>query len=140
MSPLNEKAHENGNGSQPRRFERELTALGDEVAEAGRSLWLAGLGAAKRAEEEGRDLFDTLVERGRKVEKRQFKSIDRTLADTGRRVRELSERVQTRVEGGFRGTLDRLGVATRDDLEALAGRLEALDRKLQQSETAAKRG
>lgn len=129
------QAHENGNGhrSEFKRFERDLTALGGELAEAGHSLWLAGLGAAKRVEEEGRDLFDSMVERGRKVEKRQFKSIDRTLADTGRRVRELSERVQTRFGGGLRDTLHRLGVATRDDLEALSGRLEALDRKLEQT-------
>lgn len=107
-----------------------LEALREELTEAGRSLWLAGLGAMKQVEEEGRGLFDSLVERGRKVEKRQFKAIDRTLASTTRRVRDLSGRVQSRVEVGVRDTLHRLGVATRDDLEALAGRLEALDQRL----------
>lgn len=107
-----------------------LEALREELTEAGHTLWLAGLGAVKRVEEEGRGLFDSLVERGRKIEKRQFKSIDRTLAETTRRVRDLSGRVQSRVEGGVRDTLHRLGVATRDDLQALAGRLEALDRKV----------
>jgi poly(hydroxyalkanoate) granule-associated protein len=118
-----EKAREeNGN--------ERLEALREELTEAGRSLWLAGLGAMKRVEEEGRGLFDSLVERGRKVEKRQFKVIDRTLASTTRRVRDLSGRVQSRVEVGVRDTLHRLGVATRDDLEVLAGRLEALDQKV----------
>lgn len=107
--------------------------LRHEVTEAGRTLWLAGLGAARRAEEEGRGLFDTLVERGRKVEKRQFKAIDRTLAETGRRVRDVSGRVQVRFEDRLRETLNRLGVATREDVQNLAGRLEALDRKVEKA-------
>jgi poly(hydroxyalkanoate) granule-associated protein len=121
MSTLEHEVR-NGNG--------RLGALRGELSDAGRTLWLAGLGAMKRVEEEGRGLFDSLVERGRKVEKRQFKTIDRTLAQTTRRVRDLSGRVQSRVEVGVRDTLHRLGVATRDDLQALAGRLEALDRKV----------
>lgn len=120
---VDETVH-NGDG------DHRLEALREELTEAGHTLWLAGLGAMKRVEEEGRGLFGNLVERGRKVEKRQFKVIDRTLASTTRRVRDVSGRVQTRVEDGVRDALHRLGVATRDDLEALSGRLEALDRKV----------
>jgi poly(hydroxyalkanoate) granule-associated protein len=120
------EVHDGGEGAR-------LAALREELTEAGRSLWLAGLGAVQRVEEEGRGLFDSLVERGRKVEKRQFKTIDRTLAEGTRRVRDLSGRVRSRVEVGVRDALHRLGVATRDDLETLAGRLEALDRKLAQA-------
>lgn len=110
--------------------EARFETLRHEVTEAGRTLWLAGLGAARRAEEEGRGLFDTLVERGRKVEKKQFKAIDRRLAETGRRVRDLSGRVQERFEERVRDTLNRLGVASQEDVRDLAGRLEALDRKV----------
>lgn len=110
--------------------EARFETLRHEVTEAGHTLWLAGLGAARRAEEEGRGLFDTLVERGRKVEKKQFKAIDRRLAETGRRVRDLSGRVQERFEDRVRDTLNRLGVASRADVQDLAGRLEALDRKV----------
>ena len=110
--------------------EARFETLRHEVTEAGHTLWLAGLGAARRAEEEGRGLFDTLVERGRKVEKKQFKAIDRRLAETGRRVRDLSGRVQERFEDRLRDTLNRLGVASRADVQDLAGRLEALDRKV----------
>jgi len=118
------------NGNRKDNGGERLEALREELTEAGHTIWLAGLGAVKRVGEEGRGLFDSLVERGRKVEKRQFKTIDRTLAQTTRRVRDLSGRVQSRVEVGVRDTLHRLGVATRDDLQALTGRLEALDRKI----------
>jgi poly(hydroxyalkanoate) granule-associated protein len=123
MSTLEHEVR-NGNGNG------RLGALRGELSDGGRTLWLAGLGAMKRVEEEGRGFFDSLVERGRKVEKRQLKTIDRTLAQTTRRLRDLSGRVQSRVEVGVRDTLHRLGVASRDDLQALAGRLEALDRKV----------
>lgn len=112
--------------------DKKLAELTDEMAETGRTLWWAGLGAVAQAEEEGRGWFDTFVERGRKVEKQQFKAIDRTLSATGKRVRALSERVQTKVEGGLQSTIERLGLVTRSDLDALAGRLEALDRKVDQ--------
>ena len=118
------------NGNRKDNGGERLEALREELTEAGHTIWLAGLGAVKRVGEEGRGLFDSLVERGRKVEKRQFKTIDRTLAQTTRRVRDLSGRVQSRVEVGVRDTLHRLGVASRDDLQALTGRLEALDRKI----------
>lgn len=110
----------------PHRFDQ----LAEELTETGRTLWLAGLGAVAQAEEDGRGLFDTLVERGRKVEKQQFKAIDRTLSATGKRVRALGDRVQTRLESGMQSTIERLGLVSRSDLETLAGRLEALDRKV----------
>jgi hypothetical protein len=39
-----------------------------KLVNAGRSLWLAGLGAVAGVEEGTRDLFGRLVERGRPVE------------------------------------------------------------------------
>jgi poly(hydroxyalkanoate) granule-associated protein len=95
-------------------------------------LWLAGVGVVARAEEEGRALFEELVEKGRKVEVRQFKAIDRTVARTSERVRELGERVQERVEDGAQGLLHRLGLPTREDFETLSGRIAALAKKVDQ--------
>lgn len=101
-----------------------------DLSEAGRNVLLAGMGAVAQVEKEGRELFDTLVERGRKVEGRQFKALDRTVARTSERMREMSEKVQERMEEGARGVLHRLGLPTRDDLEALSARLAALSQKI----------
>lgn len=112
------------------RVGNDLNKLREDLTETGRALWLAGLGAVAEVEREGRGLFDEMVEKGRKVEKAQFKAIDRTLAETSKRVKTLSDRVQHRVEGGFKDTLHRFGLATGDDLKALAGRLDALSKKV----------
>ena len=93
-------------------------------------MWLAGIGAVAKFEKEGRELFDSLVERGRKVEKPQFKALDRIVARTSERVGEVSEKVQDQVEQRARRMLHRLGLPTREDLETLSGRLAALSQKI----------
>lgn len=104
----------------------------ERLREAGRNVWLAGLGAFARAEEEGRELFDQLVERGRKVETRQFKTLDRTVARTSDRFKDWGDRVQGSVEEGLQVLLHRVGLPSREDLDHLSARLSTLSRKVDQ--------
>lgn len=103
-----------------------------DLTEAGRSIWLAGLGAVAQAGEEGREMFDQLVERGRETEQRQFRTIDRTVARTSETMQDWSERVQHNLEGGMRGVLQRVGLPTRQDLSRLSARIETLNHKVDQ--------
>lgn len=102
-----------------------------DLTETGRSIWLAGLGAVAQAGEEGREMFDQLVERGRKTEQRQFQSIDRTVARTSETMRDWSERLQESLEDGMRGVLHRVGLPTRQDLSRLSARLDTLTQKVE---------
>lgn len=104
----------------------------NDVTEAGRSIWLAGLGAFARAEREGREVFDQLVERGRSVETRQFKAIDRTVARTSDHLKEWSDKVQNTVQDGFQGMLHRVGLPSRQDLDHLTARIQTLSKKVDQ--------
>ena len=97
---------------------------------AGRSLWLAGLGAAAEVEEEGRELFDRLVERGRPLEGRRKKAAEAVAERAQRRARELGKLVQDTVAYESRGLLKRLNVMTREDVKILSARLETLSKKL----------
>jgi poly(hydroxyalkanoate) granule-associated protein len=96
----------------------------------GRNLWLAGLGAFAQVEEGGRDLFDRLVERGRPLEERQKKALEKAGDKTTETVRDLGRLVQDTVEFETQGALKRLGLLTRDDVRMLAARLETLARKI----------
>lgn len=101
-----------------------------DLVSAGRNLWLASLGAVAKAEEEGRDLFDRLVERGRPLEKRQRHTLD-TMGDrTQEKVRELRKLVQDTVEFETKGVLKRFGMLTKDDIKVLAARLDTLSHKI----------
>lgn len=102
----------------------------DKLLAAGRSLWLAGLGAVAEVEEGGRELFDRLVERGRPVEERQRK-VAETVADRAQRTaREMGKLVQDTVAYESRGMLKRLNVMTREDVKVLSARLETLSKKI----------
>ena len=107
----------------------EFERLGREVTDAGRNLWLAGLGAMAELQTESRKLFDTLVERGAKFEKGQMRPFEKRLGD---RVDSLRDQLGHRVEGAVTGTLKRFGMPTREDLEALNARLETLSTKIDQ--------
>jgi poly(hydroxyalkanoate) granule-associated protein len=109
----------------------DVDRLRHELGATGRTVWLAGMGAVAEVEKESRQIFDRLVEKGRRVETRQFKAIDRTVARTSERVSELSERLQCRIESGTRGLLERLGLPTRDDLEKLSGRISTLSKSVE---------
>jgi poly(hydroxyalkanoate) granule-associated protein len=106
----------------------------EKLKSAGRSLWLASLGAVAEVEEGGRDLFDHLVERGRPFEKKQRKAFGKAFEKVGDKtqetVRELGTLVQDTVEFETKGVLKKLGMLTRDDVKILSARLDTLARKL----------
>jgi len=101
-----------------------------ELVDAGRNLWLAGLGAFAEAEEGGRSLFDRLVERGRPVEERQRKALEKVGDRSNEAVRDLGKLVQDTLEYETKGVLKRLGLLTRDDVKILAARLDTLSKKI----------
>jgi len=112
--------------SEAQGFEKSV----DKLVSAGRSLWLAGLGAVASMEEGGRDLFDRLVERGRPLEKRQRKTFAKVGERTQKTVRNLGKFLEDTMEYETKGVLKRLGLLTRDDVKALAARLDSLSRKI----------
>lgn len=101
-----------------------------ELLSAGRNLWLASLGAVAKAEEEGRELFDRLVERGRPLEERQRQALDKVGDRTTETVRDFRKLVQDTMEYETKGVLKRFGMMTKDDVKILAARLETLSHKI----------
>lgn len=101
-----------------------------KVVAAGRTLWLAGLGAMAEVEEEGRGLFDRLVERGRPVEERRRKARESVADRATQTARDFGKLVQDTVEYESRGMLKRLNVMTRDDVKVLSARLATLSKKI----------
>ncbi len=118
-----------------------LTTLPDEVSGRAREIWLAGLGALERLEQEGDKVFETLVERGRNYEDARRDQIEKatetvreqqeTLTeDVTRRLDDATQSVEQAVSDTLSGTLGQLGLASRSEVRNLSRRVGELSKKL----------
>ena len=107
------------------------------VLDSSRQIWLAGLGAFSRAQEEGAKVFDTLVKQGEAVESKTRRAAADTAAAARGAARTSFAEVQKNVGGTWdkleqvfedrvARALSKLGVSTRDDVKRLEQRVDAL--------------
>ncbi len=116
-----------------------------EVRGYARKIWLAGIGAYARVGQEGADYFNALVKAGEGVEKRGKQRIDAELDAANQHIDEASvelSRVRGNVETGLEKiekafdarvgrALNRLGIPSKHDVEALSIKLEQLHQLLE---------
>lgn len=104
-----------------------------DARESAHRIWLAGLGALARAEEEGSKLFSTLVNEGERFQSRgklQWDEVWQEVEQAATSARRGAEGALGKLEEGFdeqvARTLHRVGVPTRDEIAALGRRVEEL--------------
>ena len=85
-------------------------------------IWLAGLGALSLAEQGGSRVFRELVEQGEAYEEKGRERVDQVR--TG--AREGRSRAKSSIKSSVHSTLGRLGVPSREELQELTERVEAL--------------
>lgn len=99
-------------------------------------IWLAGLGAFSKAEEEGGKLFDNLVKIGEDLEGKTRELADSAVGEVRGRVLEKATDTRERVERAFdervTSALTRLGLPSQRDLEQINQRLDTLTELIQQ--------
>ena len=120
--------------------------LTHNVREFARQIWLAGLGAFARAQDEGDKFFEALVQEGRAVDARMKKTADDkiepiksgvvTMKGKVEEMRERATGAWNKLEEVFQArvarALHRLGVPTRDDIQQLFQQVELLGRNIQE--------
>jgi poly(hydroxyalkanoate) granule-associated protein len=111
--------------------QQRLQEVGREMARRGRRLYLAGVGAVGCVGARGWKRADDLIERGRKLEKSERPAIAERLRESGERVRSLGRDAERRMEERVSKTLQRFGVPSRDDVQALIDRIEQLTKKVE---------
>ncbi len=102
-----------------------------------KQIWLAGLGAFSRAEDEGNRLFDSLVKVGEELESKTSDIADNTVGVVeevkGRvsgRVSDTKERVERALDERFNSTVSRIGFASHREVAQLVELIERLERKI----------
>lgn len=111
------------------------------VRESAHQIWLAGLGAFNKAQDEGSKMFDTLVQEGLAMQRKAQAAAEQKLSETSHRISNVAQELTSRasgqwdkIEGVFEQrvaqALQRLGMPSVWDVQDLALRLEALEKKL----------
>jgi poly(hydroxyalkanoate) granule-associated protein len=109
------------------------------VMDSAQQIWLAGLGAFARAQAEGGKVFDALVKEGASLQKRS--NTEQKLGELASKLTGMAGDMQARagqqwdkLEGVFEArtakALNRLGVPSAKDLEALNARIDGLEAQL----------
>jgi len=110
-----------------------------EIVENAHQIWLAGLGAVATAQEEGGKLFKNLVEKGEDFEKVGKNKVDQAKgAVSGVRVVAESywETFERTLDEKVTAVIHRIGVPTKDEIDTLTVRVEALTSAVEKLRTA----
>ena len=110
--------------------------------ESAQQVWLAGLGAFAKAQQEGGKVFEALVREGQALQRKTQDAAGEQLSEAAQRMGHLAsglgERAAgqwDRLEGIFEErvskALQRLGVPTAQEVQALHERIDALTQELQ---------
>ncbi len=105
--------------------------LREDLSEAGRDMWLASLGAVALIEKEGRTTFEMLVEKGKTFETRQQTALDHMLQDAAGQMRAFGKRMESRLQDTSKMVLQRFGVPSHAEINALITRVEQLTAKVE---------
>ncbi len=104
-----------------------------QVMESAQQIWLAGLGAFSKAQNEGKKAFDTLVKQGAQIEENTRHVAEATIetakaqaAKTFEAATGKLDKLEQVFEARVHASLNRLGVLTAKDIEALTEQVAEL--------------
>lgn len=118
---------------------------GRALIDSAREIWMAGLGAFGRAQEEGGKVFERLVREGMSLEQktRRFATgqvdgardaVETTVANVRERATDTWDKLEKVFEDRVSNALQKLGVPGREEMEALLERVEELNREVRKSQ------
>ncbi len=115
--------------------QRELKELAKEttenqlavkVRESATQIWLAGLGAFSKAQQEGAKVFEALVAEGEKVQERTKVATDERLAEVRAKASGTWDKLEQVFEDRVARALNSLSVPSRKDVDILSQRVAEL--------------
>ena len=111
--------------------------LSSTVKESAQQIWLAGLGAFSKAQEEGGKVFEALVKEGLTIQRKTQAVAEEKITEATSRVTTMASDIGSKAQGQWdklenifedrvAKALAKLGVPSARDLEALSARVDAL--------------
>lgn len=100
--------------------------LAVRVRESATQIWLAGLGAFAKAQQEGAKMFEALVAEGEKVQERTKTAADERLAEVRAKASGTWDKLEQVFEDRVARALNSLSVPSRKDIDVLSQRVVEL--------------
>lgn len=112
------------------------------VKDSAQQIWLAGLGAFAKAQEEGGKVFDVLVKEGMSIQKKTQAVAEERVTEATSKMSAMAEKITgsagqqwDKLEGIFEErvgkALNKLGVPSSKDIDMLTKRIEELNKSVQ---------
>lgn len=105
--------------------------LASTVKESAQQIWLAGLGAFAKAQEEGGKVFDALVKEGESIQSKTRKMTDERIAQVAGKAAGTWDRLEQVFEDRVARALGSLGVPSKQDIDRLSKRVVDLSAAVQ---------
>ena len=116
--------------------------LSDAIKDSAQQIWLAGLGAFSKAQAEGGKAFDTLVKEGMSIQRKTQAVAEERISEASHRVTGMASDISSKAAGQWdklenifedrvAKALNKLGVPSARDVEALLERIDGLSRQVQ---------
>lgn len=118
---------------------RDSTAI--PGAESAQQIWLAGLGAFTKAQQEGSKVFDALVQEGLAMQRKAQNTAETKLSEASQKISSMAQDLSQRAGGQWNQleslfeervarALQRLGIPSAEEVQALRERVAALEAQL----------
>lgn len=115
--------------------------LSSAVKDSAQQIWLAGLGAFSKAQEEGSKVFDTLVKEGLAIQRKTQAAAEDKITEATSRMSDMASDIQSKAgnrwdklenifEERVAKALGKLGVPSARDVSALTERVDLLDQQV----------
>ena len=116
--------------------------LTGSVKESAQQIWLAGLGAFSKAQEEGGKVFETLVKEGLSIQRKTQAVAEGKISEATSKITNMATDIQSKAghqwdklenifEERVAKALNKLGVPSAKDLDDLNVRIDELNKSLQ---------
>jgi poly(hydroxyalkanoate) granule-associated protein len=120
--------------------------LSGAIKDSAQQIWLAGLGAFSKAQEEGGKAFESLVKEGMSIQRKTQAVAEERISEATSRVTSMATDISSKAAGQWdklenifeervAKALNKLGVPSARDVEALIERIDALNQHVQRLST-----
>ena len=111
--------------------------LSATIRDSAEQIWLAGLGAFAKAQEEGTRVYDALIREGEAIQKKTRKVTEDKVTEMAAKATGTWDKLEQVFENRVARSLNSLGVPTKDDVAELAKRVAELKAEVEKLNRAA---